>query len=281
LGTPPPRRAPGGSSEEGEIMIDMTVFALIAFGAWAVLSMKTSRPDGRLVENLHQYRTIMGYIMPTRNQSVVYFDVYLDAERLEAYVAEAREIFHCDITHCCVAAAFTTQVRHPSMNRFSTGHRLYQRNGTYITFSMKRAQLDKKAKLATVKMKLQKSDTFRTLCDRINKEINIERSGTKTYQDKEFDLLTILPRPLLKGGVKALKLLDYYNILPGSFIEKDPLYTSMFVANLGSIGMSQTGTTKRYIGNQKSHHRRRTFQDEFLTFLQKHEMEYDPRYIWD
>jgi hypothetical protein len=175
--------------------------------------------------------------MPTRNQSVVYFDVYLDAERLEAYVAEAREIFHCDITHCCVAAAFTTQVRHPSMNRFSTGHRLYQRNGTYITFSMKRAQLDKKAKLATVKMKLQKSDTFRTLCDRINKEINIERSGTKTYQDKEFDLLTILPRPLLKGGVKALKLLDYYNILPGSFIEKDPLYTSMFVANLGSLGM--------------------------------------------
>jgi hypothetical protein len=219
-------------------MSNLTVFALIAFVVWVLLSMKTSRPDGKRIRNLHQYRTVMGYIMPKRNESVVYFDVWIDSERLEEYVAEAQKLFPCDVTHCCIAAAYTTLTKHPTMNRFSIGHRLYDRNDVYITFSMKRAQLDSKAKLSTVKMKLEPNESFRELCHRIDKQINVERSGTKTYQDKEFNLLTALPRPLLKAGVKGLKLLDYYNVLPKSFIESDPLYTSMFVANLGSLGMN-------------------------------------------
>lgn len=36
----------------------------------------------------------------------------------------------------------------------------------------------------------------------------------------------------------------------------------------------------RYIENQREHHQRRTFQEEYLDFLQKHEIEYDQRYLW-
>jgi hypothetical protein len=220
-----------------EFMASFTAIALIALGIWLLLHAKTSRPDGQLIKNLHQYRTMMGYIMPSRNESVVYFEVYIDSEELEKYVAEAQKLFPCDITHCCIAGAITTMATHPTMNRFSLGHRLYQRDGVFITFSMKRAKLEAKAKLATVKTQFQPGETFRELCERIDAKINVERSGSKTYQDKEFNLLTALPRPLLKGGVKALKTLDYFNLLPGSFIANDPLYTSMFVANLGSLGM--------------------------------------------
>jgi hypothetical protein len=218
-------------------MAPLTALALIAFIVWVLLNMKTSRPDGRLVGNLHQYRVIMGYIMPTRNESVVYFDVYVDAEPLERYVEEARKLFPCDITHACIAAAYSVMYQNPTVNRFVSGHRLYERDGIYVSFSMKRARLDAKAKLATVKMRIEPSDTFRMLCERIDQTINVERSGRKTYQDKEFNLLTSLPRPILKAGIKGLRLLDYYNLLPASFIENDPLYTSMFVANLGSLGM--------------------------------------------
>lgn len=48
-----------------------------------------------------------------------------------------------------------------------------------------------------------------------------------------------------------------------------------------SIGISQVDPTKRYIKGQAEHHRRKTFQEEFLAFLKKHRIEYDPRYIWD
>ena len=47
-----------------------------------------------------------------------------------------------------------------------------------------------------------------------------------------------------------------------------------------SIGKSQVDVTIRYIRNQAEHHRKKTFQEEFLAFLKKHEIDYDPRFVW-
>ena len=47
-----------------------------------------------------------------------------------------------------------------------------------------------------------------------------------------------------------------------------------------SIGRSQDGDVRRYIANQKVHHRRMTFQEELLALLRKYKVEYDERYIW-
>lgn len=48
-----------------------------------------------------------------------------------------------------------------------------------------------------------------------------------------------------------------------------------------SIGFSQIPTVKQYILNQEQHHRMISFQDEFREFLQKYEIEFDERYVWD
>jgi REP element-mobilizing transposase RayT len=47
-----------------------------------------------------------------------------------------------------------------------------------------------------------------------------------------------------------------------------------------SIGISQVEDTIAYIRNQKEHHTKRSFQEEFLAFLKKHGIEYDERYVW-
>jgi putative transposase len=47
-----------------------------------------------------------------------------------------------------------------------------------------------------------------------------------------------------------------------------------------SIGVSQIDDTTRYIANQAEHHRVKSFQEEFLAFLERHGIGYDPRYIW-
>ena len=36
-----------------------------------------------------------------------------------------------------------------------------------------------------------------------------------------------------------------------------------------------------YIRGQKHHHSKRSFKDEFLEFLERYEVEYDERYLWD
>jgi putative transposase len=47
-----------------------------------------------------------------------------------------------------------------------------------------------------------------------------------------------------------------------------------------SIGISQIDSTVAYIQNQQKHHRKKTFQEEFLSILKKHGIEYDPRFVW-
>src|SRR5258706_15426552 len=48
-----------------------------------------------------------------------------------------------------------------------------------------------------------------------------------------------------------------------------------------SVSVSQLDRIIRYIGNQQEHHRKITFQEEFLALLKKHRIEYDERYLWD
>ena len=48
-----------------------------------------------------------------------------------------------------------------------------------------------------------------------------------------------------------------------------------------SIGQSNVLDLKRYIANQKEHHRRRSFQDEYRALLKKYNVEFDERYLWD
>jgi putative transposase len=38
---------------------------------------------------------------------------------------------------------------------------------------------------------------------------------------------------------------------------------------------------RRYIELQEEHHRTRSFKDEFLEFLNRYEIEYDERFLWD
>ena len=47
-----------------------------------------------------------------------------------------------------------------------------------------------------------------------------------------------------------------------------------------SVSVSQLDKTIEYIRGQEAHHRKMTFQEEFLALLKKHRIEYDDRYLW-
>ncbi len=216
-------------------LIGIGVVALI----FILLNLKTSRPDGKLINkySMHAYRTMLGYIMPTRNGSVVYFDSFVRAEKLLEYIEKARARHDIGLIHCIMAAVTATSRRNPKMNTFISGLRLYQRNNWYVSFSMKRKKMDKEAKVSAVKLKLDETETFNDLVKRMNGDIDVERSDAETYADKETGLLIKLPRPLLRIAVAFVRWVDYYNLLPKSFIDGDAFYSTIVCANLGSLGM--------------------------------------------
>ncbi len=51
----------------------------------------------------------------------------------------------------------------------------------------------------------------------------------------------------------------------------------------GAFGVSVSQLEKiiAYIRGQEAHHRKMTFQEEFLTLLKKNRIEYDERYLWE
>ena len=48
-----------------------------------------------------------------------------------------------------------------------------------------------------------------------------------------------------------------------------------------SVSVSQLDKALEYIKGQAEHHRKMTFQEEFVALLKKHRMAYDERYLWD
>ena len=47
-----------------------------------------------------------------------------------------------------------------------------------------------------------------------------------------------------------------------------------------SVSQSKVDVVKRYIENQKEHHKTETFKDEYIRFLKKYEIEYNEEYLW-
>jgi REP element-mobilizing transposase RayT len=48
-----------------------------------------------------------------------------------------------------------------------------------------------------------------------------------------------------------------------------------------TVSYSRISRVKRYIEDQTEHHRVRSFQDEFRSFLRRHGVSFDERYLWD
>jgi hypothetical protein len=48
-----------------------------------------------------------------------------------------------------------------------------------------------------------------------------------------------------------------------------------------SVSQSKLSVVRNYIRNQRQHHRREPFQEEFRRWLREYHVEFDERYIWD
>ena len=48
-----------------------------------------------------------------------------------------------------------------------------------------------------------------------------------------------------------------------------------------SVSKSKIDSVHKYIADQEPHHKKVSFQEEFLSFLEHHGIAYDERYIWE
>lgn len=201
------------------------------------------RSDGTLVRDLPKLRRFMPFVSPGRNESAFYYKHEIDADAALRFLDERnrnrapnRQI---TLFHLYLRAIQLGMHEIPETNRFVAGGRLYQRDGLYLTFSALK-ELEKGSVLLTVKREFPEGETLEGMVDRVLDSLVKRRTGEKTQSDKEIDLALYLPTPLIRLVMWALRSADSLGLLPRSMIDPDPLFTSVFVANMGSIGM-ETG----------------------------------------
>ena len=138
--------------------------------------------------------------------------------------------------HVAICAMVRALNERPQLNRYVTGHKIYQRDGVTVSVSVKKALKDG-AKIVLLKIPTDKNDTPQSIRDKLHPDLSASRSGKDLHQEKEVGLFLKLPAFILRWALKLLNFLDRHHWLPGFFVDPDPLYTSLVVANLGSVGL--------------------------------------------
>lgn len=198
------------------------------------------RPDGTHVPDIHPIRQMMPLLMVGRNESAIYTKAEMDVRGarawLRAYNRARRGQARATLFHLFMFACARMLHERPGVNRFLVSGRVYQRKGVFLSFATKK-NLDDNAPLATVKLHCPANETFDEFVDRVSVAVRDSRTETETRIDREVNFLTKLPLWLLRLIVGAGRALDKINLLPASLIDPDPMFTSMFLANLGSINI--------------------------------------------
>jgi len=90
---------------------------------------------------------------------------------------------------------------------------------------------------------------------------------------------------LLSRKVAQMKLLEEIKKQSSKWIKtKGQAYSNFYWQDgygIFSVNPTETDKVIDYIQLQQEHHKHKSFQDEFITFLKKYQVEYDERYIWD
>ncbi|MCH7599516.1 MAG: hypothetical protein IH881_04035 [Myxococcales bacterium] len=198
------------------------------------------RPDGEKIQDLSRLRAFMPFVSPRRNDSLVLYTTEIEVDEALAFVDRYNEgrnekrrmtLFHLYLRS--LAISFHER---PGVNRFVAGGRLWQRNHVAITFSAKQ-KMEDGAPLHTVKRIFPKDESLEEMVDSIMGRLRKRRGGEVTQSDREMNVALVFPVFAIRFGIWVLHKMNMMGMLPKSMIDDDPLFTSVFIANLGSVGL--------------------------------------------
>lgn len=195
------------------------------------------RRDGVRVKGLDGYHNILPYVMPKRTEAEVSLTEEFDVTDLVKYMAERNEKEGTDlkIFHAICTAVARTIYHRPRLNWFISGRYFYQRKDITLSFVVKQKFRDDGDETLMF-MKVEPDMNFDSVSRLILGDVEKVRKEKSNDLDKLMDFVGSLPRPFLEVFFGTLKRLEYHGIMPKGLTDGDPNYSTVLLANLGSIG---------------------------------------------
>ncbi len=177
--------------------------------------------------------------MPSRNGASNQFSTTIDITETEKYIHERRKngLPGLGIMHVILAAYVQTVASYPGINRFIRGHKIYARNNIEMCLTVKK-EMALDAQETVIKIPAEPTanieDIYNTISDLVKEN---KKEGDGNGMDFAARILTFMPSVLMWVVMWFLRLLDYFGLLPRFLTSLSPFHSSMFITNVGSLGI--------------------------------------------
>ena len=197
------------------------------------------RHDGRKIRTLPPMQYVAVSIMHKRNDAQNLFKSSIDYAYIDEYIRKKREegLTGFGFMHVIVAAYVRMVSQKPALNRYIAGWKIFARNEIILSMMIKK-EMKANAQESAIKVRFQPTDTAEDVYYRMEKAISEARQeGDSNTFDNVARIVSYLPSILLRWFVAFMQFLDYFGIMPKIVEEASPFHASVFISNLGSLGI--------------------------------------------
>ncbi|MDY4611281.1 MAG: 2-oxo acid dehydrogenase subunit E2 [Sphaerochaetaceae bacterium] len=218
------------------------------------------RNDATLVVDVPQYRRIIPHIMKRRCDALVYQTVEIDLTKTVQFVRQQNRLHPQDhpyrVFEVFIAAIMRTIALRPEVNRFVARYQYWQRNELSLNFVIKEDYTDEAPEHSTP-IVMKPDMTLPEMALIINKTIEEARKpANENFTDEAIGFFLHFPLWIVRMVVNLARFLDHMGKAPTALRDADGLHTSVFISNLGSIGLAggsphhhlyEWGTTSMFV----------------------------------
>lgn len=197
------------------------------------------RHDGRKIRTLPPMQYIAVCIMHKRNDATNLFASSVDYGRLQEYINKKRAegLQGFGFMHVIVAAYVRTVSQKPAINRYIAGWRIFKRDDIVLSMMVKKS-MQVNAQESAIKVRFQPTDTADDVYRKMEEAISIAtQDGDTNIFDSVARVINYLPSILLRWFIAFMQFLDFFGIMPKVIDEASPFHASVFISNLGSLGI--------------------------------------------
>lgn len=196
------------------------------------------RPDAELVKT-SKFHEMEFYIMPKKTTSEIFYKTQVDLTNtykfLEKYNKDKDDEDKLTLFQIYLAAGVRTVVLRPKINRFVSGRRLWQRNQIILSFVVNKEKSEDGEEINAM-IEFDPFDTLESVQKIVNEHLYEARHGVNP-NEQDIKFWGAMPRFVIRFMFWFMRWTDEHN-MPIYALTKDiPMFSTAFLAHLGSIGI--------------------------------------------
>lgn len=213
--------------------------------------IRGDRKDGWILKDISSFTKLIPHLMASRNSSAIYFKEKMDVTSFVRYVQEknldlssnpletpngtVQKLSYFNVFIAALVRLFTVK---PHMNRFISSRKYYQRKKIEVAFVAKK-EFSEEGEETIIKKSFKRDETLWSIVSKLNREIKTVKTGQTDDATDTLNLFARFPGLVIRLGIKFLDLLNYIGRYPEDLYRDDPMHSSIFITNLGSIGIRE------------------------------------------